>query len=157
EVIGLKDVYAVGDIAYMETQKYPTGHPQVASVAIQQAKVLAKNFKLLLDTKPQTEFEYDDKGSMATVGKRKAVDDLPKFSFQGRVASLLWPVVKLRLILSRKHNLAILMTWTSSYFKNDSTARVFLKPANKKVEYIPVERYVIRLILVLPEIWSAPA
>ncbi len=140
EVLGLRDVYAIGDIAYMETPKYPKGHPQVASVAIQQAKVLAKNMKLLLDTKPQIEFEYHDKGSMATVGKRKAVVDLPKFSFQGRFAWFLWMFVHLMLILSVKNKLSIFITWTYSYFNNDSTLRVLLRAANKKVNNIPVEK-----------------
>src|SRR5690606_19105870 len=102
--------------------------------------VLAKNLKLLLDTKPQIEFEYHDKGSMATVGKRKAVVDLPKFSFQGRLAWFLWMFVHLMLILSVKNKLSIFITWTYSYFNNDSTLRVLMRPANKKVDNIPVER-----------------
>lgn len=138
ELPGVRDVYAIGDIAYMETPKYPKGHPQVASVAIEQAKTLAKNFKLLLKTKPQVDFEYHDKGSMATVGKRKAVVDLPKFSFQGRFAWLMWMFVHLMLILSVKNKLSVFITWTYSYFNNDSTLRVLLRAADKKVDNIPV-------------------
>lgn len=133
EVENLEDVYALGDISYMETPKYPKGQPQVASVAIAQGKNLAKNFKLLLKTKPQKEFEYHDKGSMATVGKRKAVVDLPKFSFQGRFAWFLWMFVHLMLILSVKNKLSIFINWTFSYFNNDSTLRVLLRPATKTV------------------------
>ncbi len=138
EVENLTDVYAIGDICYMETPKYPKGHPQVASVAIDHAKNLAKNFKLLAETKPLQEFEYNDKGSMATVGKRKAVVDLPKFSFQGRFAWFTWMFVHLMLILSVKNKLSIFITWMYSYFNNDSTLRVLLRPAGKVVNNIPL-------------------
>jgi NADH dehydrogenase len=128
----LENVYALGDIAFMTTPKYPNGHPQVASVAIEQASVLAKNFVLQLANKPQIKFEYHDKGSMATVGKRKAVVDLPKFSFQGRLAWFTWMFIHLMLILSVKNKLSIFVNWMFSYFNNDSTLRVLLKPVSKK-------------------------
>ena len=131
-IAGLDDVYALGDIALMTTPKYPNGHPQVASVAIAQAKVLAKNFKLDLKNTPRKEYEYHDKGSMATVGKRKAVVDLPAFSFQGRMAWFTWMFVHLMLILSVKNKLSIFVNWMFSYFNNDSTLRVLLKPAAKR-------------------------
>lgn len=126
-------IFALGDIAFMATPKYLVGHPQVASVAIEQAQVLAKNFKAKLKNKPQIEYEYHDKGSMATIGKRKAVVDLPKFSFQGRLAWFTWMFVHLMLILSVKNKLSIFITWMFSYFNNDSTLRVLMKPAEKKV------------------------
>ena len=134
KIENLDAVYALGDIAFMATPKYPNGQPQVASVAIEQAQVLAKNFKLQLINKAQIEFEYHNKGSMATIGKRKAVVDLPKFSFQGRLAWFTWMFVHLMLILSVKNKLLIFMNWMYSYFNNDSTLRVLLKPATKKVE-----------------------
>jgi len=140
ELEHLKDVYVVGDIAFMPTPKYPKGHPQVASVAIAHAKALAKNFKRLSEGKNLEPFEYHDKGSMATVGKRKAVVDLPKFSFQGRLAWLTWMFVHLMLILSVKNKLSIFITWMYSYFNNDSTLRVLLKSTNKKVDNIPVPK-----------------
>ena len=131
KILNLDDVYALGDIAFMTTPKYPNGHPQVASVAIEQAKVLADNFKLSLKNKSKLEFEYHDKGSMATVGKRKAVVDLPKFSFQGRLAWFTWMFIHLMLILSVKNKLSIFINWMFSYFSNDSTLRVLLRPATK--------------------------
>lgn len=131
-IIGLNNIYALGDVAYMETPKYPKGHPQVASVAIEQAKILANNFKSLLKGRPLIDYEYHDKGSMATIGKRKAVVDLPKFSFQGRLAWLTWMFIHLMLILSVKNKLSIFVNWMFSYFNNDSTLRVLLKPAVKK-------------------------
>ena len=128
------DVYALGDIAYMETEKFPKGHPQLAAVAIAQAKVMAKNFKLLAEGRQPQEFEYDDKGSMATIGKRKAVVDLPNFHFQGRFAWLFWMLVHLMLILNMKNRLIIFITWMYSYFNNDSTLRVMIKPVTKEVK-----------------------
>ena len=138
ELALLPDVYAIGDIAYMPTPKYPNGHPQVASVAIAHAHALGKNFKNLAKGKTLEPFEYHDKGSMATVGKRKAVVDLPKFSFQGRLAWFTWMFVHLMLILSVKNKLSIFITWMYSYFNNDSTLRVLLKPTGKKVDNIPL-------------------
>ncbi len=127
EVEGVKDVYAIGDIAWMPTPKYPSGHPQLANVAINQAKVLAYNFTNRLNGRPAKEFEYHDKGTMATVGKRKAVVDLPSFSFQGVLAWLTWMFVHLMLILSVKNKLIIFLNWMMSYFANDSTLRLMLK------------------------------
>lgn len=138
ELALLPDVYAIGDIAYMPTPKYPNGHPQVASVAIAHAHALGKNFKKMAEGKALEPFEYHDKGSMATVGKRKAVVDLPKFSFQGRLAWFTWMFVHLMLILSVKNKLSIFITWMFSYFNNDSTLRVLLKPTGKKVDNIPL-------------------
>ncbi|MFT7351274.1 MAG: NADH dehydrogenase [Flavobacterium sp.] len=125
-------IFAVGDICLMETPKYQNGHPQVASVAIEQAQILAKNFKNILKQKSLTEFEYHDKGSMATIGKRKAVVDLPNFSFDGRLAWFTWMFVHLMLILSVKSKLTIFINWMFSYFSNDSALRVLLKPSEKK-------------------------
>ena len=131
EIENLNGVYALGDISFMTTPKYANGHPQVASVAIEQAKVLADNFKRSLKNKTRVEYEYHDKGSMATVGKRKAVVDLPKFSFQGRLAWFTWMFIHLMLILSVKNKLSIFINWMFSYFNNDSTLRVILKSATK--------------------------
>jgi len=132
EVENLKGVYAVGDIAYMETPKYPKAHPQVASVAIEHSKFIADNFKLKLEKKLQTDFEYHDKGAMATIGKRKAVVDLPKFSFQGRLAWFVWMFIHLIMILNLKNKLSIFINWVFSYFSNDSTLRVLIKPLPEK-------------------------
>lgn len=133
ELKNFSDIYAVGDIAYMETPKFPSGHPQVASVAIEQAQVLAKNFVRLVKDRERELYEYHDKGSMATIGKRKAVVDLPGFSFQGRFAWLLWMFVHLMLILSVKNKILVFVTWMFSYFNNDSTLRVLIKPVQKQV------------------------
>ena len=134
EVTGLKHVYALGDIAYMETPNFPKGHAQVASVALQQASLLAENLSRKVKNKPLKDYEYTDKGSMATIGKRKAVVDLPKFSFQGRLAWFTWMFIHLMLILSIKNKLLIFMNWMISYFNNDSTLRIIMKPVATKVK-----------------------
>jgi NADH dehydrogenase len=118
----------------METPKYPKGHPQVASVAIEHSKFLADNFKLISENKPLLDFEYHDKGAMATIGKRKAVVDLPKFSFQGRVAWFVWMLVHLVMILNLKNKISIFINWIFSYFSNDSTLRVLIKPLSEKMK-----------------------
>ena len=136
KVEGFDNVYALGDVAYMETPKYPKAHPQVANVAINQAKLLAKNFKASLSGGSWKEFEYKDPGSMATVGKRKAVVDLPKFSFQGRLAWFTWMFLHLMLILSVRNKLFIFINWAISYFTNDTTLRLILLPTKKQAELV---------------------
>lgn len=132
QVIGLDGVYAIGDIAFMSTPKYPNGHPQLANVALNQAAQLAKNFRNMISGKSLTEFEYYDKGSMATVGKRKAIVDLPQFSFKGRLAWFFWMFLHLMLILSVKNKLSIFINWMMSYFYNDSTLRVIMHSTSKE-------------------------
>ncbi len=134
EVETLDSVYAIGDIAYMETEKYPKGHPQVANVAINQAKNLAENFKRMSKGVNLTAFEYKDPGSMATVGKRKAVVDLPFIKFKGVFAWFTWMFLHLMLILSVKNKLFIFINWAISYMTNDTTLRLILLPTHKQVE-----------------------
>lgn len=134
KVQGFSNIFAVGDIAYMETPKYPRAHPQVANVAINQAKLLGKNLVKDLNGQGWKEFEYKDPGSMATVGKRKAVVDLPSFSFQGRLAWFTWMFLHLMLILSVRNKLFIFINWAISYFTNDTTLRLILLPTKKQVE-----------------------
>jgi len=133
-VQGMDNVFAIGDVSYMETTDFPKGHPQLANVAINQAKNLAKNFKELKNNKPLHEFKYKNPGTMATVGKRKAVVDLPFMSFQGRLAWLTWMFLHLMLILSVKSKLMIFINWAISYFTNDTTLRLILMPTRKEVE-----------------------
>ncbi len=129
-VKGYDNIFAIGDIAYMETPKYPQGHPQVANVAINQGKNLAKNFKK--DSKKDwTEYEYIDRGSMATIGKHRAVVDLPKLKFQGFLAWYLWMFLHLMLILSVRNKIAIFFNWMWSYINKDSSLRLIIAPSKK--------------------------
>ena len=129
-VKGYDNIFAIGDIAYMETPKYPQGHPQVANVAINQGKNLAKNFKKDSE-KDWTEYEYIDRGSMATIGKYRAVVDLPKFKFQGFLAWYLWMFLHLMLILSVRNKIAIFFNWMWSYINKDSSLRLIIAPCKK--------------------------
>jgi len=128
KVKGCDNVYALGDVAYMETSDFPKGHPQLANVAINQAKNLAANLKKAVSGKAPLPFRYKSPGSMATVGKHKAVVDLPHFSFQGRIAWFTWMFLHLMLILSVRNRFFIFINWAISYFTDDTTLRLILRP-----------------------------
>lgn len=132
------NVYVLGDLAYMVTPDWPNGHPQVASVAIQQADLLAKNLKSL-ERKSNSvyEFEYNDKGSMATVGRNKAVVDIPKpkLHLKGFPAWLIWMALHLFLILGVKNRIIVFINWIYNYLTYDQSLRLifreFYRPRKK--------------------------
>ncbi len=128
KVKGFDDIFAIGDVAYMETEKYPHGHPQVANVALTQGQNLAGN---LLKSKQNEwkQYEYHDKGSMATIGKHRAVVDLPNWKFQGRLAWYFWMFLHLMLILTVRNKLAIFFNWMWSYVNRDSSLRLIIIPS----------------------------
>ncbi|MBK1897944.1 NAD(P)/FAD-dependent oxidoreductase [Chryseobacterium paridis] len=128
-IIGYNNIFAIGDIAYMETPKYPQGHPQVANVAINQAKNLGRN--LLRNDNNWKEYEYKDQGSLATIGKHRAVVDLPFIKFQGFLAWYFWMFLHLMLILSVRNKLAVFFNWMWSYFNKDSSLRLIISPTKK--------------------------
>ena len=127
QVLGSTAIFAIGDIAYMETPTYPKGHPQLANVAINQAKRLVKNLKLFEQKRELVAFEYRDLGSMATIGRNKAVVDLPFIKFKGYTAWLVWMFLHLMLILSVKNKLIIFINWAWAYLTKDSSLRLILK------------------------------
>ncbi len=129
------NIYALGDVAYMETPKYPNAHIQVANVAINQAKNLGKNIINTLNGKSLKEYEYYDLGLMATIGKHKAVVDLPFLRFHGVIAWYIWMFLHLMLILSVRNKLIIFINWAWSYITKDTSLRLILvseKPDTKK-------------------------
>jgi len=111
-VKGYSNIFALGDLCLMETPKYPNGHPQVAQGAIQQATLLSKNFKRFANNKKMRQFEYLNKGSMATVGRNRAVADMPGIKLRGFVAWALWSFVHLFTIMGVKNRLFIFMNWS---------------------------------------------
>ena len=129
-VFGYENIFAIGDIAYMETPKYPQAHPQVANVAINQGKNLGRNF-LRKSENEWKEYEYNDQGSMATIGKHRAVVDLPNFKFQGFLAWYFWMFLHLMLILSVRNKLAVFFNWMWSYLNKDSSLRLIIIPNRK--------------------------
>lgn len=135
QVEGIKDLYCIGDMAYMVEGDYQQGHPQVANVAINQARNLAKNLKKSTDkTEAWKPFVFKNPGSMATIGKHRAVVDLPFLSFQGRLAWFTWMFLHLMLILSVKNRVIIFFNWAISYFTNDTTLRLILRPTSRQLD-----------------------
>lgn len=126
---GLNDVFAIGDQCLQTTDSaYPNGHPQVAQVAIQQAKNLAKNIKRIneghADDNSLTPFKYNNLGSMATIGRNKAVVEIGKFHSQGFFAWILWLVVHLRSILGVKNKMMVLLNWLWKYVSYNDSIRM---------------------------------
>ena len=128
-VEGVDNIYAVGDIAYMEEASYPKGHPQVAQVAIQQGEQLASNLSVGTSRMEQWKpFSYNDKGSMATVGRNRAVVDLPRLSFQGFMAWAVWLLVHLFAILGTKNKVFVFLNWVWNYVTYDQSLRLIIRP-----------------------------
>ncbi len=132
QIEGSDGIFAIGDIAYMETEKYPNAHPQVAQVALQQAKALAKNLLNIQKNRDLVPFEYNDKGSMATVGRNRAVVDLPKLKFSGFLAWMVWMFVHLMSIVGVKNRLVIFINWLWNYMTYDQSLRLIIRPVTKK-------------------------
>mgnify|MGYP006422459437 CR=1 FL=1 len=132
-VIGYSNVWAIGDVAEMELPDYPNGHPQVAPVAIQQGKHLAKNFIHKMKGEKLKPFEYYDKGNMATVGRNRAVADLPfNIKFQGLIAWLMWLGVHLMFLVGFRNRVLVLMDWVINYFSYDRAVRLIVHPAKRE-------------------------
>jgi NADH dehydrogenase len=127
-VAGYSNIFALGDISLLTEEKYPKGHPQVAQVAIQQAKLLAENFEIMKTNKPLKDFKYKDLGTMATVGRHLAVVELPMYKFQGVFAWLVWMFVHLMSIIGVKNKLVIFWNWAWKYFTYDQSTRLILRP-----------------------------
>lgn len=129
KVKGTENIYAIGDVAYMETEKYPHGHPQVASVAIAQGTALAENLIKKGKNIPMEEFEYHDKGSLATVGRNLAVVDIPKpkIHLKGFLAWLFWMGLHLFLLLGVKNRVAVFFNWIYNYITYDQNLRLIFR------------------------------
>ncbi|WP_178987114.1 NAD(P)/FAD-dependent oxidoreductase [Winogradskyella schleiferi] len=126
-VEGYKNIFAIGDIAAVITEETPKGHPQVAQTAIQQGKYLGNVLLKIIKDEGVNPFEYKDKGSLATVGKRKAVADLGKFKFAGYFAWLLWSVVHLLSISGFRNRLMVGFNWAVSYFTYEKSNRLIIR------------------------------
>lgn len=125
KVFGADHIYAIGDIAYMETEAYQQGHPQVAQVAMQQARFLAK---ILRKRDKGKAFKYKDLGAMATIGRNKAVVDLPRLQFQGAFAWLVWLFIHLYQLLGVKNKLFVFINWVWNYLTYDQSLRLIIRP-----------------------------
>lgn len=130
-VKGFTDIFALGDIALMTEEKYPNGHPQVAQVAIQQARQLAKNICNMQSKQKLIPFTYRDKGSMATVGRNLAVADLAGLSLHGFIAWLIWMFIHLISLIGFKNKVITFINWVWSYITYDQSLRLIIKPSTK--------------------------
>lgn len=135
QINGYEHVFALGDIALMETEDWPDGHPMVAQPAIQQGKHLAKNLKRKIKGQDFLPFEYFDKGTMATVGRNKAVVDLHQLKFGGAFAWFIWMFVHLWFLVGFRNRLVTFMNWVYNYINYDRAARIIVRPfKSKKLE-----------------------
>ncbi|NMH86295.1 NAD(P)/FAD-dependent oxidoreductase [Flavivirga algicola] len=131
QVEGYDNIFALGDISLMQTDDYPNGHPQVAQPAIQQGELLGKNLVKLISGKPMKKFKYRDKGSMATVGRNKAVVDLKRFRFAGFFAWFVWMFVHLMALVGFRNRVIVFFNWGYNYINFDKAARLIIRPFNK--------------------------
>ncbi|WP_373055972.1 NAD(P)/FAD-dependent oxidoreductase [Zunongwangia sp. H14] len=135
QVKGYENIFAIGDIALMQSEEYPKGHPMVAQPAIQQGKHLAKNIKKLIKGEKLEPFDYYDKGTMATVGRNRAVVDMGKLKFGGFLAWFIWMFVHLWFLIGFRNRLVTFFNWVYNYINFDKAARLIVRPfkANKEI------------------------
>lgn len=132
QVVGFDTIFAIGDVAYMETADYPKGHPQVAQPAIQQGEHLAKNLSLLFQGKNLKPFSYFDKGTLATIGRNRAVADIGKLKFGGFFAWFIWIFVHLAALVGFRNKVIVLFNWAYNYINYDKAARLIVRPFKRK-------------------------
>lgn len=135
QVKGFDHIFAIGDVAQAETEDFPLGYPMMAQPAIQQGKQLGENIvRLLIENKPMKPFVFKDKGSMATIGRNKAVVDLKRFKFQGVFAWYVWMFVHLFFIIGFRNRLIVFVNWVYNYIRFDREARLIIRPYKKKLK-----------------------
>jgi len=127
------NIFAIGDVAAMLSDETPKGHPGVAQVAIQMGRNAGKNIMRLVRKEPTVPFKYHDKGSLATIGRNKAVADLGKVRFQGFFAWLVWMFVHLISLLGFRNKVVVFINWVGSYLTNNGGARLIIRRYSKEV------------------------
>jgi NADH dehydrogenase len=132
QVVGFDNLFALGDIAMMELRNYPKGHPMMAQPALQQGKLLGDNLVRLLENKPMKPFDYKDKGAMATIGRNKAVVDLPNYHFSGVFAWFVWMFVHLFSLIGFKNKAVVFLNWVYNYIRFDREGRLIIRPYKKR-------------------------
>jgi NADH:ubiquinone reductase (H+-translocating) len=132
QVVGYDNIFAIGDIASMETYNFPQGHPMVAQTALQQGDLLGKNIVSIIQGLQPKPFEYNDKGSMATIGRNKAVVDLPNQHFSGVFAWFVWMFVHLFSLIGFKNKAVVFLNWVYNYIRFDREGRLIIRPFKRK-------------------------
>lgn len=134
KIKGYENIYAIGDVASMVQEKYPKGHPMVAPVAIQQGELVADNILAQLKGKAPKPFVYFDKGSMATVGRNKAVMEAKGIKMGGFIAWLAWLFVHVMSLVGFRNKITVTLGWLYNYFTYDRTLRLIIRPFKHKEE-----------------------
>lgn len=129
QIEGMDQVYSIGDVAQINSEDYPNGNPMLASVAEQQGAHLARNLNRSLGGRPLQPFVYKDKGTMATIGRNKAVVDLPYWKFSGFFGWLTWMFVHLMLLVDFRSRLVVFVDWVYSYIRYDKGTRLIVRKA----------------------------
>ena len=132
QVLSHPNIYAIGDVACMASEEKPYGHPMMAQPAIQQGRLVAKNILAKLFNKTLKAFVYNDKGSMATIGRNKAVVDLPKWKFQGVFAWFVWMFVHLFSLIGFRNKAIVFLNWVYNYIRFDRETRLIIRPYKNK-------------------------
>ncbi|MDR3694811.1 NAD(P)/FAD-dependent oxidoreductase [Mucilaginibacter sp.] len=141
-VAGFSNIFAIGDVAAMITDETPKGHPGVAQVAIQMGNHTAKTIMQLINNEPTAPFKYLDKGSLATIGRNKAVADLGKLKFQGFFAWMIWMFVHLISLLGFRNKIVVFINWVGSYLNYNGGTRLIIRPyvmedVQEKTRHLP--------------------
>ena len=132
QVKGFDSIFAIGDIACMLTEEFPKGLPMMAQPAIQQGEQLGDNLLRMVESKPMKPFKYKDKGSMATIGRNKAVVDLKHWKFQGVFAWFVWMFVHLFFLIGFRNRVVVFVNWVYNYIRFDREARLIIRPFKRK-------------------------
>ena len=128
QVKGFNNIFAIGDVACMQTEEFPNGLPMMAQPALQQGEQLGENLLKLIEGNPMKPFEYVDKGSMATIGRNKAVVDLKHWKFQGVFAWFVWMFVHLFFLIGYRNRVVVFVNWVYNYIRFDREARLIIRP-----------------------------
>jgi NADH dehydrogenase len=139
-VKGYQNIFAIGDVSAIISEQYPNGHPGVAPAAIQQGEWLAKNLVHIINGEPAEPFKYHDKGTLATIGRNKAVADLGKLHFQGFFAWLLWGFVHILSLAGFSNKTSVFLTWAINYFTKNSDNRLIVRGFNRQTRTVETER-----------------
>ncbi len=131
-VKGYENVFALGDVAAVITADNPEGHPGVAQVAMQQGKHLAKNLLAIINGRETEPFRYNDKGSMATIGRNKAVADIGRIHFNGFIAWVLWCFVHIFSLVGLQNRIVVFINWLGRYFSYNGPARIIIRPFSRE-------------------------
>ncbi|MCC8426000.1 NAD(P)/FAD-dependent oxidoreductase [Mucilaginibacter sp. UR6-11] len=139
-VKGYDNIFAIGDVSVIISEEFPNGHPGVAPTAIQQGAWLAKNLVHIIKSEPTEPFKYKDKGTLATIGRNKAVADLGKVHFQGFFAWLLWGFVHLISLAGFSNKTSVILTWMINYFTKNSDNRLIIRSFNRSTRTVEPEK-----------------